>query len=115
VLDRAELLRKALVGAAEHPGELVRVPTGPVRLEVRHCLAAHSADLFVVVRRDQPLKPVGFGPGVIVNERYDIPARELGASIAGGTKTTIVFIGQHHDRYCAGRALYRKVFFALPQ
>jgi hypothetical protein len=93
----------------------VRIPAGPVRLEFRHCLAAHSADPFVVVRGDQPLEPVGFGGGVIVNEGYDISACDLGASIAGRAKATIIFIGQHHDRYCAGRALYRKVFFALPQ
>jgi hypothetical protein len=83
----------------------VRIPTGPVRLEFRHCLAADSAHALVVVRGNQPLKPVRFGSGVIVNEGYDISACELGAGIAGGAKATIVFIGQHHDRYCAGRAL----------
>jgi hypothetical protein len=104
VLDRAEGLRKTLVGAAEDPGELVGIPTGPVQLEFRHCLAADSAYPFSVVRGDQPLKPVGFGDGVIVDERHYVSARELDAGIAGGAKTTIVLVCQHHDRYCAGRA-----------
>jgi hypothetical protein len=115
MLDRAELLWKTFVGAAEDPGELVRIPTGPVLLEFRHCLAAHGAYPFAVVRGNQPLKPVRLGYGVIVDERHDISARELGASITGGAKATIVFIRQNHDRYRIGRALYPKILFALPQ
>src|SRR5271157_393589 len=102
------------IGATEYPVELKWKPTGAPNFEYWQWRTAHGAHLFVVVRVNQALEPVGSGSSVIVEERDHLPARQLHRSIAGRAKVPIIFICHHDDWYWPW-ALATEVFFAPPQ
>jgi hypothetical protein len=106
---------KTPIGAAKHPVELTRKPTGPPHFEYWQWRAAHGAYPFVVIRRNYSFQPVSSCSSIVVEECEHLPARELRPSIASRAKAAVVFICQNDQRYHPCWTPVPEVFFALPQ